>query len=533
MRATSDPSPIAEERLRRVQLIADAALAQLSVEGLLDELLVRIREVLEVDTAAVLLIDEATNELVATAAKGLEEEVEQGVHLPVGGGFAGKVAASGKPVFLNEVNEGKVLNPLLLRRGIRSMLGVPLFAEGRTIGVLHVGSLHPRAFNEADQELLELAAGRVGLAVQARRQQEQSVIAQTLQRSLQPDRLPDLPGIEIAGLYRPADGGMVGGDWYDTFVLPAERLWIVVGDIAGRGLAAAITMARLRNVIRALVFVAPDPAETMNHANQVLLQFDPGVMATLVVGVLTPDGIFRFASAGHPPPVVVDAQGQARLAEHTPEPLLGALPYQRYSAHSLQLDPGGTLILYTDGLIERRGVSLDVGLEGLRRAAETPWTNLEGLRQQVFGVEVPATGLGDDLAILTVRFGIKTRGEALHVTIDADPAELAGLRRTLRRWLSTAGMGAQQGHDVLVAVGEAVANAIEHAYGPGQGTVEILGVARPQEVEITVTDTGHWRGPRGSHRGLGRSLMAALMDEAQIETTEGGTTVRLRTRVRG
>jgi len=533
MHSSREPSQLVEERLRRVQVITDVALAQLSVEELLDELLGRVREVLAVDTAAVLLIDEATNELVATAAQGLEEEVEQGVRLPVGGGFAGRIAATGEPVFLEEVDHGKVLNPLLLRRGIRSMLGVPLFGDGRLIGVLHVGTLRPRKFGDADLEVLQLAANRVGPAVESRRRQEQSVIAHTLQRSLLPERFPDLDGVEIAGLYRPAEGGMVGGDWYDTFVLPGGQLCIVVGDIAGRGLPAAVTMARLRNALRALLFVTPNPAEAVGQANEFLLHFDQGVLATLIVGVLTPGGTFHFASAGHLPPVVIDAQGQAALVEHRPEPLLGALHAQHYSEHTIQLEPGATLILYTDGLIERRGQSLSAGLEGLRRAAETPWANLEGLRQQVFGVEVPATGPGDDLAILSVRFGAKGPGGGFRIAVKADPQELAGFRKRLRGWLATAGMGTQQAHDVLVAVSEAVANAVEHAYRDGEGTVEIAAQASQDSVEVTVTDTGRWREPRGSHRGRGLVLMNALMDEVEFHTDEGGTIVQLRTGVRG
>lgn len=534
MHNSSQSGSLVEERLRRVQVIADVALAHLSVEQLLDELLVRVREVLAVDTAAVLLIDEATNELVATAAQGLEEEVEQGVRLPVGGGFAGRIAATGEPVFLDEVDHGKVLNPLLLRRGIRSMLGVPLFGDGRPIGVLHVGSLRPRRFGDADLEVLQLAANRVGPAVEARRRQEQSVIAQTLQRSLRPERFPDLDGVEIAGLYRPADGGMVGGDWYDTFVLPGDQLCIVVGDIAGHGLPAAVTMARLRNALRALLFVDPDPAATMGQANDFLLHFDQGVLATLIVGVLTAGGEFRFASAGHPPPVVVDARGQAALSEHVPDPLLGALPSQRYREHRIQLDAGDTLIMYTDGLIERRGQSLTAGLEGLRRAAETPWTTLEGLRQQVFGVEVPAAGLSDDLAIISVKLIPKGPGEGFQAEINADPRELAGLRRGLRGWLATTGAGTQQAQDVLVAVSEAVANAVVHAYAAGPGRVEISGETRHGEVEITVTDSGRWREPAGRrHGGRGRALMDALMDEIELHTDERGTTVRLRARIRG
>ena len=152
-------------RLERLQLLTDAALAHLELDDLLAALLARTRDLLEVDTCAILLLDEATNELVARAAVGIEEEVEQGVRIPVGGGFAGRVAAAREPVVIQEVDHADVLNPILRQKGIKSMLGVPLLVEGRTLGVLHVGSLTPRLFDASDTELLQLAGDRAAIAI--------------------------------------------------------------------------------------------------------------------------------------------------------------------------------------------------------------------------------------------------------------------------------------------------------------------------------------------------------------------------------
>src|SRR5581483_9191025 len=137
------------DQLRRVQSVTDAALAHLAVEDLLDELLVRVREALDSDTAAILLLNETGTELVARAAKGIEEEVEQGVHIPVGKGFAGRIAAEQRPVIIKDVDQGNVMNPILRDKGIRSLLGVPLVVQGKTIGVLHVGTLYPRDFTDS------------------------------------------------------------------------------------------------------------------------------------------------------------------------------------------------------------------------------------------------------------------------------------------------------------------------------------------------------------------------------------------------
>jgi serine phosphatase RsbU (regulator of sigma subunit)/anti-sigma regulatory factor (Ser/Thr protein kinase) len=530
MATSESQANIAEEHLRRLQSVTDAALAHLTVESLLDELLIRIRELLHADTAAVLLLDEQNAELVATAANGLEEEVEQGVRLPVGGGFAGRIAASGQPVILEEVDHRKVLNPLLLAKGIRSMLGVPLIVHGSVIGVLHVGTLTPRTFVTEDVELMQLVADRVAMAVHIRREHSQRALAETLQRSLLPDRFPKVHGVQISGHYQPAEGGIVGGDWFDVFVVGAESLCVVVGDIAGRGVPAAIAMGRLRNAVRALVFVNGKPDLTVSQLNDFLLHFDPGVMATVLVGLLEPDGTMRYANAGHLPPVYVDSLGRAHLIEEPAEPPLGGVDFMSYRERTLRLEPGSTLLLYTDGLVERRGRPLEEGLEALRAASERPWSSLDALREDLFNDRTPV--LADDLAILAVRLAGVDRLEEIHATISADPRELGPLRRSFRRWLAASGADPQQTQDVLVAVGEAVSNSIEHAHGPGGGSIRIDAVRKDAILEISVCDRGSWREPRGTNRGLGRSLMRKLMDEVDFVTDEHGTCVTLRTRLR-
>lgn len=160
------PEGSTAEHVRRLQSVTDAALAHLRLDGLLSALLERTCQILEVDTCAILLLDENTKELVSRAAIGIEEEVEQGVRVPVGSGFAGRIAAEKRPVILDDVDHAHVLNPLLREKGIRSMLGVPLVVEGEVRGVLHVGSLVPRAFHDDEVELLQLVADRAALAIE-------------------------------------------------------------------------------------------------------------------------------------------------------------------------------------------------------------------------------------------------------------------------------------------------------------------------------------------------------------------------------
>jgi phosphoserine phosphatase RsbU/P len=228
-----------EARLRDIQSITDAELSRLDDRELLAELLDRMREILQVDTAAVLLLDFSSGQLIATEAAGLEEEVRQGVRVPVGRGFAGRIAAEHKPVTLDHVDHTTVLNPILWAKGIRSMMGVPMMAGGNVIGVLHVGSLTPRQFTSYDTELLQMAADRAAAAVRSLTARADRVASAALQRSLVPSALPVVTGTEMAARYVPGTGG-VGGDWYDVFTLPSGELCVVVGDVAGSGAARCV-----------------------------------------------------------------------------------------------------------------------------------------------------------------------------------------------------------------------------------------------------------------------------------------------------
>jgi signal transduction histidine kinase len=170
----------ARARLERVQAVTDIALAHLDLDELLPVLLPRIRDILRTDTCALLLLDEEHDELVARAAVGIEEEVDRGVRIPLGKGFAGRVAATGRPVVLDDLAEAEVVNPILGEKGIRSMLGVPLLVHARAIGVLHVGTLTPRQFSQEDEELLQLVAERVAVAIERGRLHEELVLLDEL-----------------------------------------------------------------------------------------------------------------------------------------------------------------------------------------------------------------------------------------------------------------------------------------------------------------------------------------------------------------
>jgi sigma-B regulation protein RsbU (phosphoserine phosphatase) len=392
---------VPRERLRRIEAITDTTLGHLGVEELLTELLDRVRDLLEVDTAAVLLLDQSGQYLVATAARGIEEEVRQGVRIPLGKGFAGRIAALKAPVVLEKVDHSNVLNPILREKGIRSLLGVPLMSGGEAIGVLHVGSLTTRRFAPEETELLQLAADRVALATQARQIQVSRAAAATLQRSLLPTKLPAVPGLEFASRYAPGGGGQVGGDWYDVFDVPSGHVFVVVGDVAGRGMQAAVAMGRVRTALRAYALQTDDPADLLARLDTHVRHFEPGIMATVLCAVLPPSTDCLVAScAGHPPPVTTSPDAPAQVVDLPPDLPLGVDPARPRRARPIPLPPGHALFLYTDGLIERRGFSPDVGIRRLC-AALCPGPADVICGQVMFDL-LGADPADDDVAVLMV-----------------------------------------------------------------------------------------------------------------------------------
>ncbi len=400
MTAELDPASV-EARLRAIQSITDAALSRLDDHELLAALLDRTRDILQADTAAVLLLDVSSRQLIATAAAGLEDEVRQGVRIPVGRGFAGRIAAERRPVILDHVDHSTVLNPILLAKGIRSMMGVPMVAGGKVIGVLHVGSLIPRQFSRHDVELLQLAADRAATAVQSMMAQADRVAAEALQRSLVPSALPAVGGAEMAARYVPGSG-VVGGDWYDVFTLPSGEVCVVMGDVAGSGLAAAVIMGRMRSALRAYALETPDPAEVLERLDRKMQHFEPDALATVLYAVIAPElDQMRVCLAGHFPPVIVSPGRPAELARIARGVMIGVAPGAPRQVTTVPIPPGTLLCFYTDGLIERPGELIDDGLERLRRAvaAESP----EAACSAVMGALVGGEPVRDDIALLIIR----------------------------------------------------------------------------------------------------------------------------------
>lgn len=522
----------AAARLEDVQKVTEAALAYLDLDDLLAELLKRVIEILAVDTAAVLLVEDDGRTLAARAAMGLEEEVERGLRLPIGRGFAGRVAFTREAVVIEDLERSPdaVVNPLMQEKGVRSLLGVPLIVEGAVTGVLHVGSLTPREFLESDAELLQLVADRVALAIERSRLAVQGQIAQALQRNLLPRTLPQLTGLSMSARYLPAtQESAVGGDWYDVIEVGDRQLGLVIGDVAGHGMAAATYMGHLRSAVRAYALDAKSPADLLGKLSRFADQ-EHSRMATVIYATLNLDTwIVDFARAGHPYPLLLEADGTATYLTDAGGPPLGSGAVADYDEQRITLKSGETLLFYTDGLIERRGQKLSDGEAALVEAAIAAPDDPDLMCRTIIERLTLDMEIADDIAVLAIRsVGLH---ELLEVEVPAEAEQLATARHLIRRWVTANGGTDDDCAAFAIAVTEACANSVEHAYGPGDASIALRAALVDGEATVTVRDRGAWREPRGENRGRGIPVMREFMHDVEIAAGEDGTTVRLRRRI--
>jgi PAS domain S-box-containing protein len=395
--------------------------------------------------------------------------------------------------------------------------GVPRYVGGTFVG--HVGTaidIHERKTMEG--RLLEVY-------------QREHRIAETLQRSLLPERLPPIEGLEMAARYLPgARGAAIGGDWYDVLERPDGRVALVVGDVAGHGLRAAASMGQLRNAFRAYGMVEASPAEVVARINRLVMSGVEQVMATVLYLVLDREtGEVAFSAAGHPPPLVIAPDG-ARFLEGGRSVPIGAADPAVFREATALLPKGSSLMLYTDGLVERRDTPLDQRLDELAAAAGSADEDLAGLCERVIGAVLGDADPGDDVALLAVR-PLPVADTEISITLPAEPGSLAQLRRRLARFLHATGASQIEQYEITLTICEAAGNAIEHAYGPGDATYDVDVTFDEGELTAVVRDTGSWRDKRGEHRGRGLRIIEDLMDEVAVERAEDGTLIRMRRRL--
>jgi PAS domain S-box-containing protein len=361
----------------------------------------------------------------------------------------------------------------------------------------------------------------------------QHLIADTLQRALLPHDLPSIHGFALASRYIPAESGFrAGGDWYDVISVVDGRTALVIGDVAGHGLAAASVMGQLRMAVRAYALEGGSPEEVVGRTDDLLRSLAPDELATMLYAEVEADGRTAvFVNAGHPPPLIVTVDG-ARYLDLTPAPPLGMSERWMYTTQQVPLDPESTIVLYTDGLIDRRGVPIEDGMQRLLEAARAGRLDPPDRLVRRLADVVEPDDVSDDVALIAMQT-LPVDATTFSMRVPAEPRELASVRRALARWLLTAGIRADDTGDLVLAAAEACSNAIKHAYGPADGSVEIGGTISEGTVEIVVRDFGRWRPSRGVLGGRGLAIIQGLTADVAFDREGGGTWVRMRKRVRG
>ncbi len=408
--------------------------------------------------------------------------------------------------------------------------GIRLEHPAGTLGIwLELGS--GRTLTTEDRTLLSLVCGYLGQALhRAYQTDQQRETALALQRAiLGPSRLP----AGFAVCYEPATRPLeVGGDWYDIIGLPDGRIGIMVGDCVGHDLGAATVMGQLRSACRALLLQDASTGAALTAMDR-FASFVPGAeCATVFCGVLDPaTGELTYSSAAHPPGIVVHPDGQIVLLEGGRSLPLAIRTEAGRTEATYVLPPRSTLLLYTDGLVERRGRPITDGIAAAGAAIRAAGgASPEDLAAQVMTRLAPAGGYEDDVALVLYH-----HPAPLDVLFAAESEQLASVRAQLRGWLRSCDVSARVAQDVLVAVGEAIANAIEHGHRHRSGQqVRLRAVSTADELRLTVSDTGRWRtSPPGdrSLRGHGISLMRSLMHQVTIVPSPSGTTVDMYLRI--
>jgi len=356
----------------------------------------------------------------------------------------------------------------------------------------------------------------------------------SLQHALLPGELPQVPGVSAAARYRPGSAIVdVGGDWYDVIVLPGHRVGIVLGDVVGRGVAAAATMGQLRSAVAALAPHSEHPAQVLDRLDDYGATVRGAALATLVYLDYDPaTGLLRYSCAGHPPPILVDRHGAVHRLDDARGVPLSALPGVGRPLAQRVVDAPATLICYSDGLIERRGRTIDDSLDGLvAQVSHLHGTTPDEICDELLEALAGDSPFRDDIALLTAELGT-TVPAAFRVSLPAEPGQLATLRLRLRRWAAEAGLDDLRTSDLVLATGEACANAVEHAYRTeASGVIEVeVRIANDGEITACVSDSGRWRERREAPRGRGRGLamIEAVMDGVSVTHGQGGTIVRMR-----
>jgi GAF domain-containing protein/anti-sigma regulatory factor (Ser/Thr protein kinase) len=527
----------AEQALQRVdavnRLISIASSAA-DLGSVFDELGGILQTLVPFSRVAVSLYDPDTDSLAAPYFTGLPlHPPMRALEGPKSGTARGWVIDTGRPFIRDDtaVVQEYAEDEVLSASGLRSYMVVPMTVSSRVIGALHFSHSQSGFYTPEHAQLAQPVADHLALTISRYQLFEQvqrraGELSETLQRALLPSGLPQPPFATLEALYLPADPDAgIGGDWYDALLLPDDSLLLSVGDVAGHGVPAAAVMGQVRHLVRAYGLEGRRPGEMLGAVNRFLSSLPEGQLLTLWIGVLDPlTGRLIYAGGGHPPFVLVRPDGQTQLVASAGLPV-GFAEHTRYSDGEIVLPPGTRLIAYTDGLVEATR-DIAAGEERLQRAALATRglpaaAAVRGIAEQVLS----GTRHEDDVALMVV--DVATETAPLEFALPAVPNSLHRVRRAMRAYCMRLGLGIEHAEAVVIAVGEAALNTVEHAY---RGTPDALVVrARPSGTSliVEVIDRGQWRTAAQRGRGRGTRIMEGFAQAVRTNSGPTGTAVEL------
>jgi serine phosphatase RsbU (regulator of sigma subunit)/DNA-binding response OmpR family regulator/anti-sigma regulatory factor (Ser/Thr protein kinase) len=531
-----------------LQSLSDTALSHLEVDGLVPELLERTTKLFAADSGLVLMESDAGPGLRAVAHAGLPlPGAGAGVVVP-GQDVLGRIAAEHRGALL----AGRELEAALIRApdsggipesgrpggsSLAELLAVPMVTGGELAGLVLLGSHTVGHFSRADLELLTLAADRMALAIlHAQRFAEGRELVETLQRSLLPESLPHHPQLEIAARYLPSGlSQRIGGDWYDALEIDGDRTAVMIGDIVGHGTRAATKMSELRNALRAYAAEGHGPVEALALLDRLVQRtVGPQMIGTaLFLLIDVRERTLTIARAGHPPPAIRRRGGEVKFLEAESVLPVGIETDVPTVAAVHPIAPGETVLLYTDGLVERRRESISVGLGRLHDALQSAPLDAEALCDHVLARMVGHDeSTSDDIALVALKL-LPARCEPLELTLDAEPPSVPAARHRLRRWLEANApeLNEIRRSDIELLISEASSNVVRHAYRELGGRFTATASIEGGAIVLAVSDSGSWREPPAGHGGHGLPLMRELSDELVVDSGADGSTVTMRFRL--
>ena len=442
------------------------------------------------------------------------------------------VASSGEPVFHDGIATDPNMTALQEDRhgGFSSSVALlPLDAGAGFKGVMVLLFANSQQFsNKQRLDLTSFAALSSSALERARRAELEHEIAVTLQASLLPSVPLQIGRVQLAGRYLPGSRyAVVGGDWYDAIRLRDQRILFVVGDVVGHGIQSAAAMGKLSSATRALALVSPEPSELLTHLDAVAAPDEAMRFASMaLVLVDLHAGLLTISLAGHPAPLLRHSTGEVLELDAARSVSLGGLAVTR-TQQTLYFTGTVDLVLYTDGLTERRDQHPSERIDAMVGALGAGAASSHLLSDYLLS-QMAADGQSDDIALLCAQ--VTSGPPDFRRSIPSRANSLAPLRSDFREWTELVVMTQLEREDLILAVGEAATNAIEHGNGGNPSkSVTVTASMRNDQVAVAVIDEGGWRPPQPSHglRGRGLELMRAIVDTVSIETTGAGTVVLL------